>query len=197
MTLDKEINGRYVLAVLPSNKAKEIRDSRFDLVWILIALWYHLMNDTDAIFSCRKHSPSLPMLPSSPANTASTPNPKSLLKPSWTAVFANLSTMLLISNLLSFPACLITSLKGKTQKECHAIRDDGLITLLHRYKGDGDLRFELSFNISNQKEMVQLACELPDVLGGLTMTPEVGSSFVLSYSSFIDQDTILDQEPLA
>lgn len=35
MTMDKEINGRYVLAVLPSNKAKELRDARFDLVRIL------------------------------------------------------------------------------------------------------------------------------------------------------------------
>lgn len=190
MTLDKEINGRYVLAVLPSNKAKEIRDARFDLVWILIAAWYHFMNNTDAIFSCRKHSPSLPMLPSSPTNTVSIPNPKSLLKPSWTAVFASLSTMLLISNRLSFPACLITSLKGKAQEGCHVIWDNDLIALLHRYKGDGDLRFELSFNISNQKEMVQLACELPDVLGGLTITPEVRSWFILSYALLLTKKTL-------
>lgn len=48
--MDKEINGRYVLVVLPSNKAKELRDARFDLVRILHhsiipfsdEYWHHL-----------------------------------------------------------------------------------------------------------------------------------------------------------
>lgn len=49
--------------------------------------------------------------------------------------------------------------------------------------------------MSNQTEMVQLACELPDVLSGLTITPEVrSSSFTCDH---LLTETLLDQESLA
>lgn len=86
------------------------------------------------------------------------------------------------------------SLKGKHKKTSnHLVRND--FNTRCRYKGDGDLRFELSFNMSNQTEMVQLACELPDVLGGLTITPEVRLSS-LSCDHLLTK-TLLDQESFA
>ncbi|KAI9314408.1 hypothetical protein BX666DRAFT_2029286 [Dichotomocladium elegans] len=44
-----------------------------------------------------------------------------------------------------------------------------------KYTGDGDLRMELSFAMSDRPEPVELACELPDVLGSLNLTADIKS----------------------
>ncbi|CDS08051.1 hypothetical protein LRAMOSA02000 [Lichtheimia ramosa] len=131
MTMDKEINGRYVLAVLPSNKAKELRDARFDLkTFTKLADAPKLSSKYSVYCESQKLAEAV----------------------------MNSRVCDLINNAPDFQSLIISSMPDYEPE---------------RYKGDGDLRFELSFNMSNQTEMVQLACELPDVLGGLTITPEI------------------------
>lgn len=174
--LSKEVNTPFVFAILPVSNAKSIRDERYDLV--CIHLWTKCV-PVLLIYICREHLQNFRTLPSFRLHSQRTLNRKSWRKLSWPARLAKLYVHAMNSNHWLSAASLRWNLKSKprlTQTyNCFSLIDK----TIRSYGGDKDIFVQLTFDLSAGKQMIELACEIPDIIAGLQFSQDVSCYFPL------------------